>query len=162
VKIPLLIGLAALLLVAGVGMYATDFTAYLGNNPSTCNNCHVMDNVYEGWYHAGHSEWTTCNDCHTPHALIPKYIVKAQSGMHHVSAFVLGDIPDAIRAKESSRRTVQKNCIRCHETTVMNLDWQMSYTGKDEERFCFECHRSSAHGERGLSILPYQHSEENQ
>ena len=63
----------------------------------------------------GTAEWTTCNDCHTPHALIPKYIVKAQSGYHHVSAFLLGNIPDAIRAKETSREVVQENCIRCHE-----------------------------------------------
>jgi len=161
-KIALLIGVAALLVVGGVGLYVTDFTAYLGNNPSTCNNCHVMDAVYEGWYHGGHSRWTTCNDCHTPHALIPKYLVKAQSGYHHVSAFVLGDIPDAIRAKESSRQVVQENCIRCHEDTIADLDWGMGYTEADEGRFCFDCHRSAAHGERGVSILPYQHSEDNQ
>ena len=23
-------------------------------------------------------------------------------------------------------------------------------------RYCFECHRSVAHGQRGISILPYQ------
>jgi cytochrome c nitrite reductase small subunit len=161
-KIALLIGVAALLVVGSVGLYVTDFTAYLGDNPSTCNNCHVMDSVYEGWYHGGHSRWTTCSDCHTPHALIPKYLVKAQSGYHHVSAFVLGDIPDAIRAKETSRRVVQENCIRCHEETIADLDWGMGYTEADSERYCFDCHRSAAHGERGVSILPYQHSEDNQ
>jgi len=160
--IALIIGILALFAVLSVGLYVTDFTAYLGNNPSTCNNCHVMDYVYEGWYHNSHSRWTTCNDCHTPHALIPKYLVKAQSGYHHVSAFLLGDIPFAIRAKDASRRTVQENCIRCHEDTIDNLDWQMGYTTHDEERYCFECHRSVAHGERGISILPYQHTEENQ
>ena len=98
-KLPILVGVIALLAIVATGLYITDFTAYLGNNPSTCNNCHVMDYVYEGWYHAGHSEWTTCNECHTPHALIPKYITKAQSGYHHVTAFVFGNIPDAIRAK---------------------------------------------------------------
>ena len=29
------------------------------------------------------------------------------------------------------------------------------------ERYCFDCHRSAAHGERGISILPYKHTEEN-
>mgnify|MGYP001164524564 CR=1 FL=1 len=159
-KIALLIAGLALLAVVGVGLYVTDFTAYLGNNPTTCNNCHVMDNVYESWYHGGHKQWANCNDCHTPHALIPKYYVKALSGYHHVSAFLLGDIPDAIRAKESSRRVVQENCIRCHASTIVNLDWEMGYTRQDSGRYCFECHRSVAHGERGLSILPYQHSEE--
>jgi cytochrome c nitrite reductase small subunit len=157
-KRALLIGILALLGVIGVGLYVTDFTAYLGNNPSTCNNCHVMDAVYESWYHGGHQEWATCNDCHTPHALIPKYIVKALSGYHHVSAFTFGNYTDTIRAKESSRQVIQENCIRCHtETVSAMLDNAMAF-----DRYCFDCHRSVAHGERGISLLPYRHSEENQ
>lgn len=156
-RIALIVGLVALLAVVGVGLYVTDFTAYLGNNPTTCNNCHVMDAVYESWYHGGHKQWAKCNDCHTPHALIPKYIVKARSGYHHVTAFVFGDIPDAIRAKEESRGIVQENCVRCHTETVSAiLDASMEF-----DRYCFECHRSVAHGERGVSLLPYQHTEEN-
>lgn len=159
-KIPIILGVIALLAVFGVGMYVTDFTAYLGNNPTTCNNCHVMDNVYESWYHAGHKNWTTCNECHTPHALIPKYLVKAQSGYHHVTAFMFGNIPDAIRAKESSRQVVQENCERCHADTIANLDMGILYTEDDPGRYCFDCHRNAAHGARGLSLLPYKHSEE--
>ncbi len=157
-KLPIVTSIIVILVVLGVGLYVTDFTAYLGNNPATCNNCHVMDNVYESWYHAGHSSWTTCNDCHTPHELIPKYIVKAQSGYHHVTAFLFGDIPDAIRAKENSRKIVQENCIYCHQDTVESILGETM----DSERYCFECHRDVAHGERGLSILPYKHSEENE
>ena len=156
-KIALIVGFAALLLVIGVGLYVTDFTAYLGNNPATCNNCHVMDAVYEGWYHAGHENWANCNDCHTPHAFIPKYIVKAQSGYHHVTAFIFGDIPLAIRAKESSREVIQDNCVRCHKETVsVMLEGAVEF-----DRYCFDCHRTVAHGERGISLLPYQHTEEN-
>ncbi len=159
-KVALLVVALALLSLMGVGLYVTDFTAYLGDNPTTCNNCHVMDNAYESWYHGGHRSWAKCNDCHTPHALLPKYYVKARSGYHHVSAFLLGRIPDAIRAKEASRRVVQENCIRCHEPTVAALDWEMGYTEQETPRYCFECHRHVAHGERGFSILPYQHAEE--
>jgi cytochrome c nitrite reductase small subunit len=161
-KIPLIISVIALIIVASVGVYVTDFTAYLGNNSSTCNNCHVMDNVYEGWYHAGHKQWTTCNDCHTPHELVPKYWVKATSGYHHVTTFLFGDIPIAIRAKDSSKKVIQENCKRCHETTINNLKWDVMYNRSDTERCCFDCHRNEAHGERGLSILPYQHTEKNE
>jgi cytochrome c nitrite reductase small subunit len=143
------------ILVVGVGLYVTDFTAYLGNNPTTCNNCHVMDAVYESWYHGGHKAWANCNDCHTPHDLIPKYIVKAQSGYHHVTAFSFGNVPDAIRAKEASREVVQENCIRCHAETVSTMLEQSQELG----RYCFDCHRTVAHGERGISLLPYQHQE---
>ena len=156
-KLPITLGLISMAIAIGVGLYVTDFTAYLGNNPTTCNNCHVMDAVYESWYHAGHKLWANCSDCHTPHALIPKYFVKAVSGYHHVTAFVFGDIPNAIRAKEASKEVVQGNCIRCHAETVAN----MVESAMPFDRYCFECHRSAAHGERGLSLLPYQHSEEN-
>jgi cytochrome c nitrite reductase small subunit len=154
-KIPLLIGLIALLAVSGVGMFASDFTAYLGEDPTTCNNCHVMQSAYENWYHGGHMNWAKCSDCHTPHALIPKYLVKAESGYHHVSAFTFGNIPDSIRAKEKSLRVVQDNCIRCHAETVAEI----ASGPMDSERYCFECHRNVAHGERGISLLPYQHQE---
>jgi len=155
-KLPIILGLISLVVASGVGLYVTDFTAYLGNNPTTCNNCHVMDGAYESWYHGSHKLWANCADCHTPHALIPKYYVKALSGYHHVSAFALGEIPHAIRAKEASKEVVQENCIRCHAETVANL----VESAMPLDRYCFDCHRSVAHGERGLSILPYQHSEE--
>jgi cytochrome c nitrite reductase small subunit len=155
-KLPVFVGVIALLAVAVVGAYTTEFTTYLGNNPTTCNNCHVMDAAYEGWFHGSHKEWTTCAECHTPHAFIPKYITKAVSGYHHVTAFSFGNIPHAIRAKEESREVIQENCIRCHEETVDSiLMGEMAF-----DRYCFECHRTVAHGERGISILPYQHQEE--
>lgn len=156
-KLPIFVGIAALLVVLVTGMYTTDFTAYLGNDPSTCNNCHVMDGAYEGWYHAGHQEYATCADCHTPHSLIPKYYVKALSGYHHVTTFVFGEIPEAIRAKESSQKVVQENCIYCHEDTVEGIVAAPMPT----DRYCWDCHRSVAHGQRGISLYPFQYVEES-
>lgn len=151
-KYALIIGFVAILALSGVILYVTDFTAYLGNNPKTCNNCHVMDNVYESWYHGSHRMWASCGDCHTPHALIPKYVTKSTSGYHHVSAFVSGNIPDAIRAKQDSLEIVQENCVRCHTDTV-DSTFEISM---DPDRFCFDCHRFVSHGERGVSLQPYQ------
>jgi len=74
-----------------------------------------------------------------------------------VSAFALGHIPDAIRARESSLDVVQENCVRCHAETIANTNEGMP----DSDRYCFDCHRSAAHGERGVSLLPYQHLEES-
>jgi cytochrome c nitrite reductase small subunit len=155
-KIAFVLAMLAVLVVAGIGLYVTDFTAYLGNDPTTCNNCHVMDAAYEGWYHAPHKNWTTCNDCHTPHDLIPKYITKAENGYHHVTAFLFKTYPVAIRAREVSRDIVQENCVRCHQNTVADV----SIGQHDSDRRCFECHRTVAHGERGISILPIKSSEE--
>lgn len=156
-KLQITIGSLALAAVIGTLMYVSNFTVYLGDDPTACNNCHVMDAAYEGWYHAPHKLWAACNDCHVPHDLIPKYIVKAQNGFNHVSAFTLGHIPDAIRAKDSTREIVQQNCIRCHAETVADV----SASQMDTDRYCFECHRDIAHGPRGVSILPYQDKELN-
>ena len=154
-KIVLIIGCVALLSVLGVGLFVTGFTDYLGNDPSTCNNCHVMDAVFEGWYHAGHQEWAVCGDCHTPHSLIPKYYIKALSGYHHVTAFISGNIPIAIRAKPESEKIIQKNCIRCHARTIEDIMIGI----QPFERKCWDCHRVVSHGERGLSLYPYQYME---
>jgi cytochrome c nitrite reductase small subunit len=151
-KLPIIVGFLALLAVIGMALHATNFTAYLGDDPAACNNCHVMDTAYESWYHSGHAKWATCNDCHTPHQLIPKYIVKADAGFRHVSAFMLGDIPPAIRARESSRQIIHENCIYCHRSTVEDV-----IAGPmDFDLYCFECHREVAHGTRGIALSPSQ------
>lgn len=151
-KLPVIVGLLAVMIVVGAGLYVSNFTAYLGNDPATCNNCHVMETVYDGWSHSAHRNWAGCNDCHTPHALIPKYWVKAQSGYHHVTAFLFGEIPDAIRAKESSKQVIQENCLRCHAERVSNIDEGQMVGAGQAERYCFACHRSVAHGVRGISV----------
>jgi cytochrome c nitrite reductase small subunit len=153
-KLPVIIGLIALVVVLSVGIYVTDFPVYLGNDPSGCENCHVMDYVYEGWYHAGHQGAASCAECHAPHNLILKYLFKAKSGANDVWHFSTGTIPDPIRAKPLTDRIIQANCIRCHSETVsMIADGQ-----KDAGRYCFDCHRSAGHGERGLTIMPHQDS----
>lgn len=133
-----------------VVMHTTGFTVYLGDDPEACNNCHVMDSAYSSWYHSQHRLWAVCNDCHTPHDIIPKYYVKALSGYHHVSAFILKNYPEAIRAKESSQQVIQENCIRCHEDTVLNILDDHHTAAND----CFVCHATAGHGRRGITIQP--------
>ncbi|HPO58113.1 MAG TPA: NapC/NirT family cytochrome c, partial [Anaerolineaceae bacterium] len=68
-KLPLIVGILALVAVLGTGLWATDFPVYLGNVSTACNNCHVMDYAYEGWYHAAHQSCACCVDCYVPHNL---------------------------------------------------------------------------------------------
>ncbi len=151
-KLPVITGLVAFAAVLLTAMVTTNFTVYLGDDPAACNNCHVMDAAYEGWFHSGHGQYASCNDCHVPHDLVGKYVVKAISGFNHVYHFTTNNIPTAIRAHEETDHIIQENCIRCHTTTVESIaEGQM-----DAERYCFDCHRDVAHGERGISVLPYQ------
>jgi len=155
-KWTLSIGIIALALALGVFTWVTDAPSYLGHEPSTCNNCHVMDSQYENWYHAAHERLTVCTDCHLPHQNIASYyLYKGYSGMRDVYSFTFKTYPAAIRASLQTDEIVQANCIRCHTDTVENL-----LAGPQPfDRYCWDCHRSAAHGDRGLTLYPYQDSE---
>jgi cytochrome c nitrite reductase small subunit len=68
--LPIPVALAATFgLAVGIGAYAFHYAkgaSYLGNDPATCANCHVMAGHLAGWQAAPHHLVATCNDCHTP------------------------------------------------------------------------------------------------
>lgn len=152
-KYPLYIAAVAAVLAFGIFVFVTDAPAYAGTNPSTCNNCHIMDSEYENWYHAGHAEAATCVECHLPHDnLVSYYLAKARTGMHDVYVFSTGQTPVLIRLKPDTKKIIQANCIRCHASTVENI-----LAGPQAfDRNCWDCHRSVAHSGRGISIVPFQ------
>ena len=139
----------------GVFVFVTDAPAYAGTASETCANCHVMDSMYENHFHAPHRTWTECSDCHLPHEnVIAYYFEKGRQGMHDVYVFSTGTTPALIRLNENSREIVQENCIRCHEQAVETIMIGV----QPFERRCWECHRGTAHGERGSSQSIYQDS----
>jgi len=155
-KASLIIGIVVFLVALGVFIRVTDAPAYLTHEPATCNNCHVMDAQYENWYHAAHARYAVCTDCHLPHQnIVSYYIYKGYSGMKDVFSFTFKTYPAAIRATNQTDQIVQANCIRCHNDTVENI-----VAGPQNfDRNCWSCHRSVAHGERGLSLYPDQDTE---
>lgn len=153
----LIIGILVFLAALGIFAWASDAPAYLGHEPETCNNCHVMDSQYENWFHAPHRTWATCADCHIPHDNFVHYwFYKGKSGMKDVYSFVTRSYPTAIRANEETIGIVQDNCIRCHLDTVESM---LTAGQQPFDRNCWECHRSVAHGDRGLTLYPYHDSE---
>jgi cytochrome c nitrite reductase small subunit len=146
VPIPLTLAAAAAGLAIGVGAFAFHYAkggSYLGNDPSTCANCHVMAGHYAGWQAAPHHRVATCNDCHTPAGPISKYVVKATNGWHHSMAFTLGGYPDVIRARPSSREVVEGNCRRCHADLVERMTSGGRFPGDGVS--CIRCHDSVGH-----------------
>lgn len=138
--IPLVLAAAAGVAL-GIGAYAFDYakgSSYLGNDPKTCANCHVMEPYYAAWQAAPHRFAATCNDCHTPAGPISKYVVKATNGYHHSMAFTLGGYPDAIKARPESAEVVEDNCRRCHAPLVEDV----AHGG---DVACVRCHRSVGH-----------------
>ncbi len=155
-KWSLTIGFISLAAAFGLFAYVTDAPVYLGHDPATCNNCHVMDSQYENWYHAAHVRFSGCNDCHLPHQnIFSYYLYKGYSGMRDVYSFTTKTYPIAIRATKQTVEIVQANCIRCHTGTVESI-----LTGLQTfDRKCWGCHRSVAHGDLGISLFPYQDEE---
>ncbi len=151
----LLPALAAAVVALGAFAFVTDAPAYAGTAPATCANCHVMDSMYENYYHAAHHTWAVCADCHLPHDNeVDYYYEKGRLGMHDVYVFSTGQTPQVIDISDHSQDIVQQNCIRCHASTVESI----MVGAQPFERRCWECHRNIAHGPRAASLLPYQDS----
>lgn len=140
-SVPIVLIAALLGLAVGIGGYAFAYakgTSYLGNDPATCANCHVMSGHYAGWQAASHKSVATCNDCHTPAAAAAKYATKAANGYHHSMAFTVGNFPDVIRARAESREVIEGQCRHCHAAIVASMT-------AGGELSCIRCHESVGH-----------------
>ncbi|MGL4514876.1 MAG: cytochrome c nitrite reductase small subunit [Lacipirellulaceae bacterium] len=125
--------------------------AYLGNNPATCANCHVMQESYDSWLKSSHHAVAVCNDCHTPHDFVGKYLTKADNGFFHSLAFTTGSFKDPIQIKPRNSRIVQDNCVGCHEELVNHL---LPAEPGGETASCVHCHAGVGHAQ---SVAPRRH-----
>lgn len=133
--------------------YHAKGTSYFSNNPEACNNCHIMNEVFNDYSNAPHSHKTagqpraTCNDCHLPHNFISKWIAKAQSGVGHAYAFTfkLDSLPVNLSANEASKQMVQDNCVRCHIEYAQNAVNPTTTPGHNNALSCVSCHEGVGH-----------------
>jgi cytochrome c nitrite reductase small subunit len=131
-------------LAAGLGGFTFVYArgaSYLTNDPAACANCHVMQDYYSAWLASSHRAVATCNDCHTPPGLIPKYATKASNGFWHSFAFTSGRFPEPLRIKPHNRRIAEKTCQGCHQDVVEAMD------GPHQARrqSCVRCHGAVGH-----------------
>jgi cytochrome c nitrite reductase small subunit len=139
----------ALILGGTVGMAAFTFVyakggSYFGNDPKSCANCHVMQDHLDGWIKSSHRSVATCNDCHTPPGLIPKYLTKAEHGFFHSLAFTTGNFHEPIEIKGRSLRVTEGACRKCHGAVVHQID-TMAKSGATMS--CVRCHPGVGHME---------------
>jgi cytochrome c nitrite reductase small subunit len=131
-------------LAVGVGAFTFGYAkgySYLTNDPKACVNCHVMQEQYDGWINSSHRSVATCNDCHTPSGLVPKYWTKAQNGFWHSFYFTTGNYPDPVQITERNRRVTEGACRKCHAEIVETIEGH----GKQDQTSCLRCHRSVCH-----------------
>lgn len=145
---PLLLSISFGLLfgLAGYTFYHAEGASYLSNDPKACVNCHVMRDQYDGWQKASHHAVATCNDCHVPHAFIPKYFTKMENGFRHSKGFTLQDFAEPIRIKPRGQAILQANCVGCHSGLVSQINAHAS--NEQQELDCVRCHASVGHGPR--------------
>ena len=130
---------------AGVGAFTFIYArgaSYLTDNPEACANCHIMDDHYDAWLKSSHKDVATCNDCHTPHALVPKYIVKGINGFNHALAFTTMHFKEPIEITGMNRRVTENACRRCHGGIVAMIDMDPL---SDETMSCVRCHFDVGH-----------------
>lgn len=154
---PLLLAMVFALagILVGTGAYTFIYAkgySYLSNEPQACANCHIMRSEYDGWQKSSHHTAATCNDCHVPHATIPKYLIKLENGYNHSRAFTFQDFHEPIEMRPQSKAIVQENCIGCHQETVRAMtNTAAAYPNTpggshDTQVDCIHCHRAVGHG----------------
>jgi cytochrome c nitrite reductase small subunit len=116
--------------------------SYLTDDPSACNNCHVMNQHFDGWLKSSHRSVAVCNDCHTPAGLIPKYFTKALNGFNHSLHFTTGSFPDRIQITGRNARVAEESCLKCHGDITENI---REIRAHNDRVHCTGCHRSVGH-----------------
>lgn len=122
-------------------IYARGYS-YLTNDPAACANCHVMSDHYRAWLKGSHRAVATCNDCHTPPGLIPKYFTKAENGFNHSFAFTTGRFPEPLRITRRNYDVTERACRKCHEDIVIAIE---GAHGRVERLSCIRCHSTVGH-----------------
>lgn len=142
---------------AGLGAFTFGYArgaSYLTNEPSACANCHIMSEHYDAWRKSSHAAIAVCNDCHTPHDPVGKYVVKAKNGFWHSFYFTTGTFPDPLRITEPNRRVTEGACRHRHEPITFAIDHAAvaATWGTDpgeptgtEPIACIRCHANVGH-----------------
>jgi cytochrome c nitrite reductase small subunit len=106
-----------------------------------------MRDHFDAWTRASHRAVATCNDCHTPPGLIPKYVTKARNGFWHSFYFTLGGYPDPLRITPRNHAVTEQACRKCHQELVASIEpVRSSSPGSHREALsCTTCHRTVGH-----------------
>lgn len=137
------VGVGAL---AGIGgytfIYARGFS-YMTNDPQSCANCHVMQAHLDAWRKGSHHAVATCNDCHTPHEFVGKWVTKSINGFNHSLAFTTGNFHEPFQITARNRAVTEGTCRSCHQDIVDQITFHAP--GSDREMSCIRCHSGVGH-----------------
>ena len=170
-KAKVIIALAGLFMIVGMGYTAYRINDYFEHDPNACMTCHVHDAQNQKWAHSEH-KMVTCHECH--HATKKEQMIQmyrfAFKGVKSVSPrhgeiLVAWKIcyqchwernPKYPEAKNISHSRLharhyymeQIECVKCHGYNIHQFT--------AEPRFCIRCHKNrEVHGTgmEGLACL---------
>jgi len=109
-------------------------------NARFCGSCHSMKPVHQQWNISNHRQFT-CTECHLPDTHIAgKVAYKTRAGLNDLVHETARDYQAGIAFSESSCQIVNRNCARCHASTIAKTP--MAQGGAN----CLKCHRYLVHG----------------
>jgi len=119
-------------------MFAGPVLLEMTSKPEYCNTCHVMEEEFESWFLTGKHRNIKCIDCHLPNSDPLNHIVwKGIDGLKDLLYFHLNIYDLPIIISTHGKTTVQKNCVRCHNSMVSVINTDI--------RNCWDCHRRTNH-----------------
>ncbi len=131
------IAIVALIFVLAL---AAALPGYMKKTSTTeyCASCHVMLVQYDDWFYSGKHTQIRCVDCHLPNDnFVNHYVWKGLDGIKDVVYFYTGLVPEPIHSSRHARKTIQNNCVRCHEGLVSAISV--------DTMNCWDCHRKQFH-----------------
>ena len=143
----------------GIGSFTFGYgkgASYLSNDPTSCANCHIMQDHFDTWQKSSHHHVASCNDCHLPHNFVGKWVSKADNGLFHSLAFTLQNYHDPIQIKPRNKQITQNACVSCHEDFVhamlpVEREAGIGPTADSDMLSCVHCHADVGHAFRTLS-----------
>lgn len=135
-------------ILGGVGAFTFGYGkgwSYLSKNPTTCANCHVMQDHYDSWQNSSHRHVAVCADCHLPHDPIGHWLTEADNGFFHSLAFTLENFHEPIQIKPRNRRVTQGACLHCHAELVHEL---LPAEPGGDMLMCVHCHADVGHAHK--------------
>lgn len=124
--------LMVLTTLSALTLFGNGMLAY-SERPQFCNKCHVMMPQYSDWQNSNHSP-VKCTECHAPNKLSDKLIFKAKTGLKDLYLVTTGKVPDMIHTTQESKAIIFRNCIRCHENTLVSYHIPVN-------TYCWNCHQ---------------------
>jgi cytochrome c nitrite reductase small subunit len=103
-----------------------------------------MGEHFAAWMKSSHRQVAVCNDCHTPHSFVGKYVTKASNGFWHSFYFTTGRYPDPLRITPRNHEVTEGACRHCHDEIVASIEHDAA--GDTGERLsCVRCHATVGH-----------------